>query len=210
MATDHPSHVMVPEDRAKIERLIEVGRELHLRGWVPATSGNLSVRLTDGTVAVTVSGCHKGRLTPFDFVRVRLDGTPTEGKPPSAETALHLMLYRRNPEIGAVLHPHTPASVVISRLTRDHIPLQDQELLKAFEGITTHQVCLRLPIFENDQDIPRLAGRIADRLRPETPAFLIRGHGLYTWGRSIDDALRHLEAVEFLLECELRTWSLKR
>lgn len=222
---------MAPEDRARIEQLIEVGRELHRRGWVPATSGNLSVRLSDGTIAITRSGCHKGRLLPSDFVQLqpvlsasasgassslfsdfvqlRPDGTGRQEGHPSAETGLHLMLYRKFPETGAVLHPHTPASVVISRIKKDHVVLEDQELLKAFSGITTHETRLVLPIFENDQNIPRLAAHIASRLKEGTPAFILKGHGLYTWGREISEALRHLEAVEFLLECELRLLSLR-
>lgn len=197
------------EDQALIEQLIEIGRELHLRGWVPATSGNFSVRLADGTIAITLSGRHKGRLTPFDFMRIQLDGTPLDERRPSAETELHLMLYRKFPEAGAVLHPHAPASVVISRLAEDQILLEDQELLKAFEGITTHEAKIAVPIFENDQNIPRLARQVEAKIDRETPTFLIRGHGVYTWGQTVADAYRHLEAVEFLFDCELRVRSLR-
>ena len=136
---------------------------------------------------------------------VDLDGTPlTPGARPSAETGLHCQIYQMFLGAGAVLHGHSVAATVLSRLVReDRLTLAGYELLKAFEGQGTHDAVLDVPVFDNDQDIPRLAAAIAPHL-PHCPAgYLIRGHGVYIWGPDMDAALARLEALEFLLACEL-------
>ncbi len=187
-------------------RLIEAGRQFAARGWVPATSGNFSAQLNDGTLAMTVSGCHKGELTLEDIMRVDLDGRPVgSSKRPSAETLLHTHLYRRYPHLGSVLHVHSAHATVLSRLLQGQLRLSDYEVLKAFPGIDTHAVSLQIPVFPNDQHIPRLAEQVDRYLDddPNCPGYLIAGHGFYTWGANVADARRHVEAFEFLFECEL-------
>jgi len=190
----------------EISELIEIGRLLHLRGWLPASGGNLSVRLEDERVLITASGSHKGHLTREDFVVVNLKGEILEGsKKPSAETELHLLVYRLFPQVKSVLHVHSMNSTLISRLTREDIRLEGYELLKAFEGIKTHETSISVPVFENSQDMEELSKRIEKKLREEKVyGFLLRSHGLYTWGKSIREAYIRLEAFEFLFECELR------
>jgi len=186
--------------------LIAAGRELAARGWVPATSGNLSARLADGTIAITVSGRHKGRLTPADIMVVDADGRSLDGRTPSAETGLHARIYRRVPGATAVLHPHSPGATVLSRRAGDAIVLAGYELLKAFAGVTSHETAVTIPVFDNDQDIPRLAARVDAWMDQHGPGqgFVIRGHGLYTWGETVARALNSVEALEFLFDCELR------
>lgn len=189
------------------ESIAATGRFLYDRGWSPATSSNYSQRLDAGVIAITCSGRDKGTLRADDVMAVDLDGRPlTDGKP-SAETLLHTRLYRRWDDLGAVLHTHSPACTVLSRhlADEDALVLSQYELLKAFAGITTHDTNLRIPIVANDQDIPRLADRVDALLdsHPDTRAYLIRGHGCYTWGRDMAECRRHLEALEFLLACEL-------
>jgi methylthioribulose-1-phosphate dehydratase len=185
--------------------LVEIGREAHGRGWLPATSGNLSCRIDADSLAITVSSRHKGRLTIADIMRVDLDGRALDPRRPSAETLLHCQLYRRFPGVGAVLHTHSVNATVLSRMVGEALSLNDLELLKAFQGIDTHEVDLALPVFANDQDMTRLADRVEGYLEtaPALPGYLIAGHGLYSWGGSVEDAARHLEAFEFLFECEM-------
>ncbi|MEZ5583623.1 MAG: methylthioribulose 1-phosphate dehydratase [Candidatus Competibacteraceae bacterium] len=186
-------------------QLIRAGRFFFEQGWVPATSGNFSARLNDGNIAITVSGSHKGVLEETDIMTVDSRGQALlEGKRPSAETALHTLLYRRDPAINAVLHTHSVNATVLSRLYRTALRLQDYEVLKAFPDIDSHECTVVVPIFPNDQNIDRLADRVA-RYWDEHPlqGYLIAGHGFYTWGNSVDDARRHIEAFEFLFECEL-------
>jgi methylthioribulose-1-phosphate dehydratase len=188
------------------EELIDAGSFIDRKGWVPATSGNFSARLSNGTIAITVSGKHKGQLQSGDIMRIDADGQALDGKKPSAETLLHTALYRRFPEVRAVLHPHSLNATLASRLFADAIVLEDYELLKALPGIDTHAARTVIPIFANDQNIPRLARQVENYLDNNDPvyAYIIAGHGFYTWGASVKDALRHLEALEFLFDCEIR------
>jgi len=189
--------------------LVEAGQRMDARAWVPGSAGNLSARLDAESVAITRSGVHKGRLKTADIIEVSLEGVAREqGQKPSAETLLHCQLYRLFPPIGAVLHGHSVAATVLSMLDAP-IYFSGYEVVKAF-GFPTHDVDVELPIFENDQDIARLAGLIEPRLVEDTPVgYVIRGHGVYAWGTSVEHAFWRLEALEFLLNCELERRKLK-
>ncbi len=208
----HSAKVTQAEFRQRAAELIEAGRTLYARGMVPATSGNFSARLSSGELAITVSGSHKGRLRDTDIMRVNAEGRSLNGRRPSAETLLHVQVYRHFPEVRAVLHPHSVNATLLSRLHLQHLLLQGYELLKAFPGVDTHACEVVVPNFANDQDIARLAGEVAAYMESNAPVYgyLIAGHGFYTWGESVDDALRHVEAFEFLFECELRTRGLRQ
>ncbi len=194
-----------------MEEIIEAGRFLDSKGWVPATSGNISVRVDSRKIAITVSGRHKGRLRPDDILLVDLEGNPLEEKKPSAETLLHLTIYKLFPEVGAVVHTHSPNATLISRIAKGSIELEDYELLKAFPEIKTHETKIVVPVFENDQNIERLSMKVEEYLKSHgnVYGFLIASHGLYTWGRDMESALIHAEAYEFLFECELRLMSVR-
>ena len=179
------------------QQLCDVGRFAFERGWLPATSGNLSARFGQ-RMAITRSGAHKGELVLDDILDADLDGRPKSGRP-SAETGIHVHLYQRFPGAGAVLHTHSPRATALSR-GRSVLEFEGYEIQKAFEGFDTHESLVRLPVVPNDQDIPRLVEGL--KTVPLTVGFLIAGHGLYTWARTVSDARRHLEALEFLFECE--------
>ncbi len=182
------------------------GRELHARGWVPATSGNFSMRLGPQAVLVTASGHHKGKLTEQDFLAVDLAGLPLDGGKPSAETLLHTRLYKRFTGVAAVLHCHSRAATVLSMLhTEPSLHLQGYELQKAFAGVDSHEGELVIPLFDNTQAISQLADEVDRYLdqHPDCPAYVIRGHGVYCWADSLDACLHELEALDFLFQCEL-------
>ncbi|NPA42209.1 MAG: methylthioribulose 1-phosphate dehydratase [Aquificae bacterium] len=199
--------------RAKIavSEIIDAGRFLNSKGWVPATSGNISVRVNESTIAITASGKHKGRLTEEDILLVDLEGRPLENKKPSAETLLHVLIYKLYPEVNAVVHTHSPNATLISRLAKGSVELEDYELLKAFPQITTHETKIHVPVFENDQDMKRLSEKVKAYLKKhkDVHGFLIASHGLYTWGRDMESALIHAEAYEFLFECELKLMAIR-
>jgi methylthioribulose-1-phosphate dehydratase len=203
----------VNEFEQRAAELIEAGRTLYHLGMVPATSGNFSARLTDGRIAITVSGRHKGRLCAQDIMLIDAAGHSLDGRRPSAETGLHLQIYRRFPDAAAVLHPHSVNATLLARGRRDHLVLTDYELLKAFPGVDTHECSLTVPVFANRQDIPALAAEVDDwmvRHGGVVHGYLIGGHGFYTWGATVEDALRHVEAFEFLFDCELRGGGIQR
>src|SRR5579864_3402419 len=101
--------------RDATDAILVVGRRFDARGLAPATAGNYSIRLADGSIAITVSGAHKGRLSAEQIMRVSDEGTPLDGKKPSAETLLHCLIYMTDPTAGAVLHTHSIAGTVLSR-----------------------------------------------------------------------------------------------
>jgi methylthioribulose-1-phosphate dehydratase len=187
--------------------IVAVGRFIAGRGWAPATAGNYSVRIDRDRVAITASGIDKGALTPADVLAVDGDGRAVDGGRPSAETLLHARIYRDRPEAGAVLHTHSIASTTLGMLPpcTDELVFAGYEILKAFVGYDTHDDRLTLPVLDNSQDMTALAENASARLRDNrrTPGYLIRGHGLYTWGPDMAAARRHLEALEFLFGCEL-------
>ena len=193
------------------EQLAAASRAIYSRGWSPATSSNYSVRLNASCCAVTVSGKHKGELTVDDVMVVDLDGKPLVEKKPSAETLLHTQLYKRDANIGAVLHTHSVCATVLTMAqpSVDTLVLRGYELLKAFNGVKTHNTELHIPIFDNTQDMVELSQRVEKHMQREGMgvAYLIRGHGLYTWAEDLASCMRHLEALEFLLDCEWRRYS---
>ena len=194
--------------QSAVESLCATARWCYSRGWVPATSGNFSVRAS-GRVLVTASGLDKGTLAPSGLIEVDLDGRVLAGTgKPSAETGLHLVLYRDRPAAGAILHVHTIWNTLLSAHyeAAGCLPIEGYELLKGLAGVTTHAHLEQVPILENSQDYADLSDRLADALRkyPNAHGVLLSRHGLYTWGESVTEARRHLEALEFLLEVEGR------
>lgn len=188
--------------------IVQHAADLARLGWTPATSSNFSVRLDQETIAITASGLDKGRLREADVIAVDLaSGRPLDGgRAPSAETPLHLQLYRRDAGIGSVLHTHSRVQTVASRLyaARGAVVFEGYELAKAFAGTTSHDAAIELPILPNSQDMAWMADEVESALDSGRRwGYLIAGHGLYAWGAAIGDARRHLEAFEFLLACEL-------
>ena len=195
--------------RKAVTGVIAAGRASAGRHWVPATSGNFSVRIDAGTIAITRSGVDKGNLQPADILIQPLDQGLLPGS--SAEAELHTALYRKRPDLGAIFHVHSPAASVISRLAlaEGRLLLTGWELQKALSGVRTHEATVEIPVFANDQDIPALSGRVDARLAEPAgdaipaPGYLLAGHGLYAWGATEAEAARHLEALETLFEFEL-------
>lgn len=201
------------QHREQLDQLRECGQLFHQRGWSVGTSSNYSVVVSNHPVEllVTASGKDKGRLQPDDFVHIGADGLPIESDQPksSAETMLHVVLAELE-SVGCILHTHSVWGTLLSDLFFENggIEISGYEMLKGLEGITTHQTTHWLPIFENSQDIPQLATEVKRSLtlnhRPTTHGFLIRKHGLYTWGKDVFSARRHIEVYEFLFECLAR------
>ncbi|MDE3009435.1 MAG: methylthioribulose 1-phosphate dehydratase [Pseudomonadota bacterium] len=189
------------------QTLIVLGRELAALGMLPATSGNLSLRIAPGRALMTCSGCDKGLLGMDDFLLGEIAAAPPAGA--SAEAPLHLALYRQFADAACVLHVHSRASAVLSRLAlaaaQSELRLQGWELQKAIAGQVSHEAVLALPVFANDQDTARLADAVAARLAGAVQpyAYLLAGHGLYAWGRDAAEARRHVVALDVLLQSEL-------
>ncbi|MGH9409075.1 MAG: methylthioribulose 1-phosphate dehydratase [Vicinamibacterales bacterium] len=187
-----------------VDELIAVGRRFDARGWVLGTSGNFSAVVSRNPLrlAITRSGAHKGELAPDDILEVDEHGIALE-RAASAEGRLHVEIVSAR-GAAAVLHTHSIWSTVLSErfAARGGIAIDGYEMLKGLAGVTTHDHREWLPILDNDQDMTRLAIEVRRTLEahPDCHGFLLRRHGLYTWGRTIADARRHVEILEFLLE----------
>jgi len=199
----------------------EIANELcniaHLFGerrWCLATSGNFSARTASDEFLITQSGKEKSHLSIDDLMLCASSGEPIEtDKTPSAETQLHALIYRLDGSVAAVLHTHSMASTVLSRAASAALDVCGYEMQKAFDGVTTHDTTLSIPVFDNDQDMAALATLIEEAWHQErfkVSAFLIRGHGLYAWGADIAAARRHVEGCEFLFECLMHESAAKR
>ena len=205
----------LPQAVEPLDALVEAIPKLHARGMAPATSGNFSIRDGD-TMWITASGQAKDRVTRGGFCHLSISDGLAEaddtGLKPSAETALHLAVYRRVPSAGCVLHVHADRAVLASMLacTSDAVELKGWELLKALAGVTDPSASVLVPVFGNDQDIAALASRVGASLEAldRSYAFLIRAHGMTVWGADLDAALRHLEALDamFGYALALRGW----
>ena len=209
------AHAVDPGRLAAVAaELIASTRELAALGWTPATSSNFSMRLDERTAAITVSGRDKGKLVPDDIMAVDFNGHAVgSDKRPSAETVLHTQLYARLPEVGCVLHTHSLAQTLASKLYAGagHIRFEEYELIKAFRGQETHEAAMDVPVLANNQHIPTLAAQVDVLLdQGHIWGYLIEGHGLYAWGRDMAEARRHLDAFEFLINCELEMRKLHR
>jgi methylthioribulose-1-phosphate dehydratase len=200
-----------PDIKMVAEQLVQTARWASDMGWAPATSTNYSVRLPEDAApaycAITSSGVDKGTIEIEHILAVDQQGRPidADGLKPSAETPLHLLLYRTM-GAGAVLHTHSLPAALLSQLDRDdgQVLLSGWELLKGLSGIDTHEVEISLPIFPNSQDMQALSARVEQSLSTERACygFLLAGHGLYVWGKDLPEAKRHLEVLEYLLQCQ--------
>lgn len=209
------------------QSLIDIGRLFYQRQWSVGTSSNYSTKLRVDPlkVLITASGKDKGALTQDDFVIVDSSGksigeiapstvTTSPAPAPSAETMLHVVALQQ-PGLNAVLHTHSVWSTILSDkyASQGYLELSGYEMLKGLEGIKTHETTLKFKIFENTQDIAKLAVEVkrllSDPVQPLQYGFLLRKHGLYTWGKDLFAARRHVEILEFLFEVHGRTLSMQ-
>jgi methylthioribulose-1-phosphate dehydratase len=187
-------------------QVIRLAHHAGARNWIPSTSGNFSVRIDSQTCAVTASGSDKTQLTPEGVIAASIRGErhPRE----SAEAPLHYMVYRTVPHAGAISHVHALPAVLASLALNQggRVRLEGLEMLKAFNGFATHETHLDVPVYDNDQDMDALALRVERDLAGGKPCwgFLLAGHGLYAWGRTTQETLRHLDAFEYLFALSLK------
>jgi methylthioribulose-1-phosphate dehydratase len=186
-------------------QLAEIGRQCYARGWVLGTSGNFSavVNRDPLRLAITTSRVDKGALSTGDIVEIDEHARVVGGAGrPSAEASIHVAVARAR-GAGAVLHTHSIWSTILSDAApEDGLALDGYEMLKGLDGVGTHEHREWLPILDNTQDwaaaVPQVEAILTER--PEAHGFLIRRHGLYTWGRDLAEGKRHVEVLEFLFE----------
>ncbi|MDZ4839094.1 MAG: methylthioribulose 1-phosphate dehydratase [Bacteroidota bacterium] len=193
------------------EELVTCIHFLHSQHWAPATSSNYSFRIPDHDMyCISQSGKDKGEFDYNDLMIINNSGEPVEDVElrPSAETLLHTLIYE-NPLTNCVLHTHSAINTVLStaHLAEGKVTIAGYELLKGLSGIATHNHSVDIPIFDNDQDMTSLSQKIRmyQASNPNMYGFLLAGHGLYTWGKTIKEARRHIEVLEFLFEVTFKS-----
>jgi methylthioribulose-1-phosphate dehydratase len=199
------------ENLAKAQSLLEVIQFFNQKGWTPATSSNFSLRSTDtNQFIISRSGVDKSNFKIEDLILINPSGeilSPfnTPKTKSSAETQIHTALYQKYPWINCVLHTHSPLGTALSQVMAQsgEMIFEGLEILKAFEGNSTHELSETLPIVPNSQNIADIIRDMDPHLTSELKihGFLIAGHGLYAWGKDVATAKRHIEAFEFLFEC---------
>lgn len=190
--------------------LISIAKFCSGKNLVPATSGNFSARINSEKILITQSGRDKGKLTNEDLMEIDYLGkalNPSEK--PSAEALLHTQIYSIFLEVNFIAHFHSSSSAVLSKVLHkkgiNEVKLNNFELLKALAGVTTHEHTEIIPLFANDQNIARLASKTLNTLKEasfsnKTHAYILTGHGLYTWGKTEAEAIRHVDAINTLIE----------
>lgn len=196
-------------DLMEAHKLAALVRELNKGGHNPATSGNYSLRSQtyQGFGLVSESGVDKAEFVTEHFLALDIETAKQhqkhheQGRKPSDETAIHLSILRST-NAGCVLHTHFLESLLFAELYpgQTMIELSGMELLKGFQGIKTHEATVYLPCFDNTQDIESLALKLPSILgsTPHVYGLMLRLHGLYVWGETVDQAKRHLQVFEYL------------
>ncbi|MFD0770861.1 methylthioribulose 1-phosphate dehydratase [Bacillus sp. CGMCC 1.60114] len=193
------------------QELSELKKELTDRNWFPATSGNISIKVSDNplTFLITASGRDKTKTTPDDFLLVDQNGNPVleTDLRPSAETLLHTHIYNHT-NAACVLHVHTTDNNVITNVYDKEVVLCNQEIIKAL-NIWEEGASIRIPIIENYAHIPTLGESFRNHIYEDAGAVLIRNHGITVWGKDSFDTKKRLEAYEFLFQFHIKLLSIK-
>jgi methylthioribulose-1-phosphate dehydratase len=185
-------------------KLVHTIRHYNQKGWSPATSTNYSFRDKEG-IWVTRSGIDKSEIIEDDFILVDFNSQAIgkyEGIKPSAETQIHCDIYKLFPEAQVILHSHGKYPVLCSTKNEDSIAFEGFEVQKGFKGQITHDNLVRIPIFDNSQEMTFFTHQLSKHLKElENSCFIIRQHGTYAWGDTLFEAKRHLETLDYLCEC---------
>ena len=192
------------------EQIAATVRAYNAKGWSPATSTNYSFKDQEGTIWVSRSGVDKSGFNAEDFITVNKEGLAIgefEGIRPSAETLIHCVIYELFPETGVILHSHSVYPVLMSAVHGDQLVFEGYEVQKGFDGQTTHDDTVHVPVFDNTQDMIEFSGQLRKRVNElGNHTLVIRKHGTYAWGKNLFEAKRHLETLEYLCQCE---WMIK-
>lgn len=189
-----------------------IGRQTVTLGLVKASSGNLSARLPGADeILITPSGEALDALDPAELVCVGLDGQIRSGaRPPSSELLLHLAMYRRHPQINAVVHLHPPFATVVGTALGAVRPV-------TFEGLYyLGEVGIVPPLLPGSEELARVAAQAADRSR----VLVLQHHGSVCLGADLQEALYRsieLEETSRLIviarslgaEASLPTWAIE-
>lgn len=181
-------------------------RRYNAKGWSPATSTNYSFRDDNNTIWVSRSGVDKSEFSEDDFITVDENGKANgefSTMKPSAETLIHCVIYQLFPTTKVILHSHSVYPVLMSAIHSSSITFEGYEVQKGFDGQTTHEESVSIPVFDNTQDMTAFSNTLKSNASSiQHHSFIMRKHGTYAWGKNLFEAKRHLETLDYLCECE--------
>lgn len=182
-------------ERQHRQDIVRIGRMIHERGYVAATDGNLSVRLSTDRILVTPTAMSKGLMRSSDLVVVDPEGNKLRGKRDvSSEIAMHLLIYRLRPDVSAIVHAHPPTATGYAAAGQPLNPALLSEVVIALEDI---------PLAE--YGTPGTS-ELCDTLAPLVPryqAILMSNHGVVTYAADLLTAYMHMETVEHFAKVAL-------
>ena len=198
------------KDQGQAQELLEAIQFFSQKNWSPATSTNYSIRLeAPGEILISRSGVDKSQFKATDLISIDSNGTVLArsqgpGSKSSAETEIHTAIYKRFPEINCVLHTHSVLGTWIGQKNAKSVEIKFSgwEILKGLTGIDTHFAEIALPVVSNNQDMKGILAEMEQHWPLKPHGFLIAGHGLYSWGKTVAEAKRHIETFEFLFELQ--------
>jgi L-fuculose-phosphate aldolase len=180
------------------QKIVEVGKRLHARFFVAANDGNISARLNEKEYLITPTTVNKGDMTPEQLLKVDAEGKVLSGTlRPTSEMKMHLAVFRKRPDVRAIVHAHPPAATGFAacRIRLD----QDVVLPEVVFGLG------RIGFAEygtpTTEDIPREV----EKEIPDCEAVLLANHGALTVGEDVLQAFYRMEVLEMYARVRLVT-----
>lgn len=182
---------MTTDATTQAEDIVRCGRSLFERGLASGSSGNISIRLGDGSLLLTPTNASLGRLEADRLARIDAEGRHTAGDAPTKEASLHRAIYDARPSAGAIVHLHSSHSAAVSCMAG----LDPDACLPPLTAYFVMKVG-RLPLipYHRPGD-PALGPRIA-KLAESHVALLLANHGPIVAGRTLAEAMNAIEELE--------------
>ena len=184
-----------PTDKEAKELIHEVGRRLYNKGFVASNDGNISCKVSSDAIWATPTGVSKGFMTEDMLVKLSLTGEILEGTTkPSSEIKMHLRVYRENPDVGGVVHAHSPYATCAAAAEKS---LDGEFLTETLMGVG--KVPCAPFAMPGSEEVP-------DSIAPyckDYNAVLLAHHGPLTWGKDLFQAYMRMESVEFFAQVTL-------
>lgn len=168
--------------------LVDVSHRLYARGLVVATDGNVTARLDGGRFLSTRSGLNKGMTTPEDILEVTDAGEAIASElKPSTELGMHLFIYSKRPDVGAVVHAHPPYATAFAVAGQGMPDCVFPEVIVGLGAIPLAPYAT--------PSTPEVAASLAPYIGSSS-AVLLENHGVVTYGKDLHDAYFKMEKVE--------------
>ncbi len=172
--------------------IVEVLRRIYARGWISASDGNVSVRLSADRILTTPTGKHKGYISERELIICDLRGRRVSGPyEPSSEIAMHVAAYEERPDVRAVVHAHPTYCIAFSLAGVTLAQCLLPEIVFTFGGIPTTEYCA-----PTTEEVPRAIRKLLG----EYDAMILDRHGSLTVGGDLFDAYDKLERMEHVAE----------